>query len=260
MTEDVLSRATHAVRDRYGGASELAPRTEELMLGRLAAQARRLRVLPMIGAPLLAAVLVSGAWATTSGRTEALVKGLTHALEPKISAKVAPGPRSPGSNGIPASLPSVLEIPGRPPTAPEPEVLLPTAHVSPSVHATRRVVGKAPPTQSNPFWDVAAPANQSEPSADDLYRAAHRAQFVDRDPAAAVEAWARYLSAAPSGSLALEARYNRAISLVKLGKKDDAVAALTPFARGDYGPYRQADAASLLLLLRTERSEIPPTQ
>jgi hypothetical protein len=58
------------------------------------------------------------------------------------------------------------------------------------------------------------------------------------------------LSAAPNGALSPEARYNRAITLARLGRKAEAASALAPFARGDYGGYRQTEAQSLLEVLR----------
>ena len=90
-------------------------------------------------------------------------------------------------------------------------------------------------------------APKTEPEA--LFRAAQRAQFTARDPARALELWDRYLAAAPNGSLSPEARYNRAIDLARLGRKAEAAQALEPFARGDYGPYRQVEASALVKTL-----------
>ena len=50
----------------------------------------------------------------------------------------------------------------------------------------------------------------------------------------------------PAGTFASEARYNRALCLVRLGRLGEAREALGPFARGDYGNYRHAEAAALL--------------
>jgi hypothetical protein len=50
--------------------------------------------------------------------------------------------------------------------------------------------------------------------------------------------------------LSPEARYNRAIALARLGRNAEAAAALEPFARGDYGAYRQSEANALLNALR----------
>lgn len=104
----------------------------------------------------------------------------------------------------------------------------------------------APATTQAPSPESAVAPVEAAPDPDALYRAAHRAHFVDRDPAAALVAWDRYLAAAPHGALAPEARYDRAIALIRLGRRDEAADALRPFANGEYGPYRQAEARALL--------------
>jgi hypothetical protein len=45
-----------------------------------------------------------------------------------------------------------------------------------------------------------------------------------------------------------EAQYNRAVILLRLGQHADGERALAPFARGEHGGFRQAEA---LLLLRS---------
>ena len=66
-----------------------------------------------------------------------------------------------------------------------------------------------------------------------------------RDFEAALDAWDRYL-AMGTGSLSVEARYNRAIALAHLGRRAAAIAALRPFADGETGSYRQAEAQALI--------------
>jgi hypothetical protein len=46
--------------------------------------------------------------------------------------------------------------------------------------------------------------------------------------------------------LAIEERYNRALSLVRLGRVVDARTALLPFADGSNSGYRQHEARALL--------------
>src|SRR5262249_28289735 len=69
-----------------------------------------------------------------------------------------------------------------------------------------------------------------------------------RDPAAALAAWDAYLAAEPAGRFAIEAKFNRALTLVRLGRYHEAEAALAPFARGEVSPagYRR-DEATLLV-------------
>ena len=78
------------------------------------------------------------------------------------------------------------------------------------------------------------------------YRQAHDAQFAQGDCAAAVAGYERYLRQAPRGALVPEARFNRALCLVRLDRHEQAERALRPFAEGHYGAYRQEDALRLL--------------
>ena len=86
----------------------------------------------------------------------------------------------------------------------------------------------------------------AEPDEQALYAAAHRLHFVEHNPGAALGAWDTYLRAAPRGRLSVEAHYNRALCLVRLGRAAEAEASLQSFARGAYGGYRQAEARALL--------------
>ena len=68
-----------------------------------------------------------------------------------------------------------------------------------------------------------------------------------RDPAAALSAWDAYLAEADGRDrFVREARYNRALSLVRLRRFEQARSALQPFADGRYGSYRQHEASELL--------------
>jgi outer membrane protein assembly factor BamD (BamD/ComL family) len=90
-------------------------------------------------------------------------------------------------------------------------------------------------------------ARAPAPDADELYRAAHQAHFGRADYAEALALWDRYLAQAePGHRWKIEARYNRAIALYRLGQMQLAREALEPFARGEYGGYRRAEAQRLL--------------
>lgn len=109
------------------------------------------------------------------------------------------------------------------------------------------------PVEVAPHPAVAAPAARAtEPTPDPelaAYRVAHRAHFSGGSPAAALAAWDAYLAAYPHGELSIDARFSRALILIKLERWADARAALQPFADAPAGSYRQADAAKLLAAL-----------
>jgi TolA-binding protein len=113
--------------------------------------------------------------------------------------------------------------------------------------AVRAVV--AQPQLDSPASEPAQPTHQrTTDPAEALYERAHELHFRGDAPAAALVAWNAYLAAAPDGTFAIEARYNRALCLVKLGRLAEARTALEPYARGDVVPagYRQSDAAHLI--------------
>jgi hypothetical protein len=79
-----------------------------------------------------------------------------------------------------------------------------------------------------------------------LFQRAQDLHFHQHDPAGALAAWDAYLLAFPAGTLAPEARYNRALCLVRLGRNGEARAALAPLASGQIAFYRQQEARALL--------------
>lgn len=81
------------------------------------------------------------------------------------------------------------------------------------------------------------------------YRSAHDTHFAAGDCSRAERAYADYLRDYPEGSFALEARYNRGVCLVQLGRTSEALTVLRPFAAGAYGDYRRAKAAELIDVL-----------
>jgi hypothetical protein len=92
--------------------------------------------------------------------------------------------------------------------------------------------------------EVAIPTPRSRELA--LYRVAHEAHFRGTDPHAALAAWDAYLAELPHSQRAPEARWNRALVLIKLGRHAEAKTALAPFANAPAGSYRQREAAQLL--------------
>lgn len=123
-------------------------------------------------------------------------------------------------------------------------------------------------------WQLSPPAAESEPKRvepprsprpgrvdDELaYRRAHALHFHGGDAAEALVAWDRYLSARPAGRFSIEARWNRAVVLVRLARYAEALAALEPFASGEVAPsgYRRADATRLREVLRRRVARAAP--
>jgi hypothetical protein len=62
----------------------------------------------------------------------------------------------------------------------------------------------------------------------------------------AIEAWDAFLRVAQASALAPEARYNRALGLLRATRYSEAKDALAPFADGKYGSYRKQEAKDLL--------------
>jgi hypothetical protein len=107
-----------------------------------------------------------------------------------------------------------------------------------------------PPTASTavPPADPARPATRAHRQDDGEARAygrAHAAHFQADDPIQALALWDAYLRAFPAGALVPEARFNRALCLLRIGRREDARAALAPFLDGKYGGYRRRQAETL---------------
>ena len=102
-------------------------------------------------------------------------------------------------------------------------------------------------TQVAPIVDTPPPPQPDPELA--AYHIAYDAHFHGGSPEAALAAWDAYLAAYPDGKLAIDARYNRAIMLVKLKRFSDAAEALRPLATAPEGAYRRAEAVRLLSAL-----------
>ncbi|HTJ45622.1 MAG TPA: hypothetical protein VL463_26145 [Kofleriaceae bacterium] len=210
---DLLARATEAVRAAGDDVGADAATALRVRRG-LESRAKKGGVLAAIAAALGIASGGGVAWAIASGR---LTIGGSHA-EPAVVAAPIPAP---------APLPAKHAV----------------AHAMPSAPLA-------------PILDEVKPVEPPKPRVDRLdvlYRHAHALHFHGDDPAAALAAWDDYLRAAPSGRFAAEARYNRALDLIKLGRYADARAALAPFADGSIAPrgYRHDEAIDLIDRLST---------
>lgn len=222
MSDDLLQQATRALRDSPD-ASELEARAARARVMSGLHQSRvtkRTRVAFLL--PIAATFLAASAWGAASGNARRALESVERwagVSAPAPTPKAQPQPRV---SAPPAALPQAPASEALPPAPVVETALVPAA-----------------PSASTPRREAADPALA-------LYRVAHHAHFVEHDAAAAVAAWDAYLAAAPKGQFAPEARYNRALGLVRLGRSAEARTALEPFANGRFGSYRQAEAAALL--------------
>jgi tetratricopeptide (TPR) repeat protein len=277
--DDLLERATRALRATPPpNDGELAQAKLRLLAAHRAAtkpsRGRSLRwVLP------LAAVLAAGsALAAVPNGMERLTQAVSDLFTPSAPAQPkpkpkrsqlakSPSPRAPGpvpaatpaSVATPAPMPAAAPAPGVA-AAPAPGVAAAPTTVPALKRRRARAEPREQPAQAAATQPVAPPTPVAEPVAPapveptpsasaDLakYRAAHKAHFQQRDFALALRNWEAYLRQYPNGTFAVEARYNRAICLLRLNRKDEARRALTPFAHGEIGHgYRQAEATKLL--------------
>jgi hypothetical protein len=186
--------------------------------------------------PIAATFLATSAWGVSSGRARVWVEEIRTAIGFSTSEKAPSTPpakvaQSPQARRAPEQRPPEPAVLETPPAPPPPVV--------------EEEVKPAPMAVSAPAQAAAAPDAGLDAELE-LYRNAHRAHFGGQDSAAALTAWDAYLAKAPRGRFALEARYNRALCLVRLDRKSEARSALEPFARGAFGGYRKREASELL--------------
>ena len=234
----MMARAGRALRDEVGGASDQAARTRARILATQRASAQR-NLWAMAAAAVLALGLgVPTVWAWTTGRLDAWLGDdepapSTVEVEPAPVREVAPHEEAPV---IEPEIVAPSEPVAEPAIEPVPEPVV--------IERRERVI------EDDSVEDDGAEDDRRmqgvDPAERRAYREAHALHFDARDPAGAIAAWERYLDAYPSGRFALEARYNRALCLVRLGRDDEARAALEPFAAGEHGSYRQREAAELV--------------
>jgi hypothetical protein len=248
MSDDLLLRAVRALRESRQGASLRTASTRTRILHSARLQRRRRQRTALVLVPLAATFALSTAWAAATGRLPALLARFQRAPPAVEHPPVAGFHASSHEEADTAAPVLAAQDPANDaPTAPQtasPALSRPQAQSAPQALATlpSRHVTRPTPTKE-PTDAMASATSNAEES---LYAEAHTAHFVAHDAPAALRAWDTYLAAYPSGRLALEARYNRALTLVRLGRVAEARTALAPFAQGPIGGYRQSEARALL--------------
>lgn len=245
MSDDEIDRLARAYRNAHDGRSDAADQTRAALLAVHRDRQQRQRGWWLAAAGLALSLLsIPTAWALYTGW---LGPTETEAPSTPTSAASRGGRTSTATPSAPPAAPSASIAPASPsPTVEEPSVA-PIAARPERPRAVERA-----PVVTEP---EAAPSPDPEPVIDPAerraYEEAHHLHFDEHDAAGAVTAWERYLSSYPHGRFAPEARYNRATSLIRLGRRAEAVEALQPFADGTYGSYRRREATELLGALGT---------
>lgn len=247
---DILKRASRSLRDETEPKPEDLHRLRARVMEGVRVQKRRRSRLWTAVFPIAAVLVATTAWAAGTGRLGAAMRGLRALFvpsEPVATAPVLPIVKS-APPVAPTPQPSEPQVEASAVNAPasvEPPVVLPPASApvviasAPKPSSTASAVNEPPP----PVQEI-----EDAGSVDlSLYKHAHKLHFVDKDHAAALVAWDDYLARSPGGAFVAEAKYNRAICLVKLGRKAEAKAALQPFADGNVaGGYHKDDARKLI--------------
>lgn len=260
MTDDLLKRATSALRDETAQAELRSGLTRARMLDN-AAKAQKKRGNPLRW--MVPFVLTLGAGTALAHVTHQYFPEVWNAVVPEALERSVPEEevvrRAPKPKKKAVSAPAKAPIVETPvvetpvieaPVAPEPEIALaqPEAPAPKPARAKRAhapVIAQPAPEESKP---VLAVTPKPEPPAESaelaLFRRAQKLHAAKDQ--GAIAAWDDFLRVAPKSPLAIEARYNRALGLIRAGRSDDARKALAPFARGDMGGYRQREAAELI--------------
>jgi hypothetical protein len=271
MSGDDLERAVAALREQGDNPAPQARLTKDRILRELRPRARRRRAVWLIP---LAALLAGSTVLAATGRLPEAYHAAARALglearTPAAAPVTAPSRaahREPAAKEPEAPMPpttttaaSEPEAPPQNAGAPPTDQALAPSTAAPKVrrHEAKPDAKEAQvrPATTETVEPAPTPSSSEAASAEEdptlaLYRRARHLHFVEQNPEAALAAWNAYLAADPRGPLAVDARYERALCLVRLGRKSEARPLLEPFAAGKYGSYRQNEARALLDALK----------
>lgn len=252
MTDQDLREAFRAIRDKHDGRHPNEDATLRRVLLAMPRRERARRVTRWAVLPIAAVLVASTAWAGATGKLAPAMKVIMDALHAED------GERAPQTTqhaaaptaSTPASATAIAIATAAEPPLPEPAMApAPTAATAPPRAAATPALAVSPARAPSP-QPAPAPSFSPDP-ASALFAEAHRIHFVEREPARAIAAWDAYLRASPDGRFVPEARYNRALALVRLGRREEAERELDAFANGTYGTYRRDEARALLEALRS---------
>ena len=252
---DILAAAVACLRTTAPAPDSMVKTSRSQIISRLHEQRRHQVGRTAVLAALAAALLGWTAWAGGTSRLSYAWHAITGLLGPQATEVPPVGSPRPRGGARPATSGSAADEPpiDVPPDPPSPASELgapdtPRASTSKRVAPTTERGGEASTTRAAPE-EGARGTPPREAAADpelSSYKTAHRTHFGGSSPETALQAWDDHLAAWPAGRWALEARYNRAICLVRLGRAKAAIDALRPFAEGRFGAYRQREAGQLI--------------
>lgn len=262
MKDDLLSKMTNALSDEYDGATAVPEATRARVVRTLAERRPRRRKWAAIGVPALVIFGGSTAWAAATGNLPKIVEravsvfvGEAHYAE-EVAAVATPkkgtgsrakGPAEAALVDAPEEQPASMansgeEMVGALSSSSLPLTSREAESVGASSSTSQKAMSSASPTK--PSSGAATPPEDHTSLL--TYQAAHRAHFQEGDFTSAVAGYRRYLHEEPSGTFALEAKYNLGVCLIRMGQGALAKTLLQPFAQGTYGNYRKDSAAKLL--------------
>lgn len=262
MSDELLGKASRALREAGGFEEEEAALVRARILATTGERKRKRARKVIVLVPLAAVLVATTALATTDEGFSRAVRSLVALLgdtetapAPMDDAEAAP--KVARSRGAVVKEPEQLTEPPIdetdegsdlvPEVAPAPAPAMVEERTTPS---PRPAAANAKAEAAEPNPSPSAPEAVEAPPADlARFQRAYRLHFVDKDYEHALLAWEGYLRTSPGGQLAVEARYNRAMALVRLGRHREARIALEPFARGAFDGYRQSEARAILSAL-----------
>lgn len=268
---DLLAHASRALRERHDGREAPAARTRERILASVRKQDKRRSFWFKASIPGGVLLLGTTAWAQATHqwpavwRTVGDIFSLPVSSEGNSEQQLATGratapsaTRSETTSNTLASADGVVDagsatdtdVDSQATDTEASDVLLdtPTHADNPTPRGRRKKTLAQPALEEEHQLQPALSEPPEPPSEPEIaaFRAANDLDIKQRNLGAALSAYRVYLRDYPAGRFVPEARYNSAIILIKLGKRDEARRELTPFASGKYGAHRQARAAKLL--------------
>lgn len=276
--DDLLDTACEGLREDTAAGSESGKATGRAVIAGLARRRRR-KDWAMASAVAFCVLFVAPTvWAHVTGRLGAIVAVLVNppAAQSTQAENETPARRRPApqpeiaqadpaediteiapllADELPEELPEVLpeELPPEPSEAEEDSI------VEQEISEPQRSPRPRRRQRETPV-DVGEVQDDGELEEEDavdveereLFSRAHRTHFDGGTSSQALRHWDDYLAAYPHGRFVPEARFNRALTLIRLGQLTQARGVLERFARGDFGAARRAQAAELLELIADE--------